>query len=104
MYDEWMFRVLLTWALANPDALSALMTANAVTITQAGNKFISQANHGGKLTSYAWPQTASGQAIPFAQAQALFAKVAWTIAHYSPGEITNFIATQPTDVQIAVYW
>src|SRR6266436_1703270 len=104
MYDEWMFRLLLTWALANPDALSALMSASAVAITQSGNKYIAQVNHGGKLTTYNWPQTASGQAIPFAQAHALFANVAWMIANYSPEEIKNYIATQPSDSQVAVYW
>ena len=99
-----MFRVLLTYALANPDAFSALMTANAVTITQAGNKYVAQANHGGKLTTYNWPQTASGQAIPFAMAQALMAKVAWMVANYTPEQIQNYLDTQPCDEQVAVYW
>jgi hypothetical protein len=99
-----MFRVLLTWALANPDALTGLMSANAVAITTAGDKYIAQANHGGKLTTYNWPQTASGQAIPFAAAQALMAKVAWTVATYTPDEIRNYVATQPSDSQVVVYY
>ena len=104
MYDEWMLRTLLIWALANPDALAALLTASAVSIGQAGNKYIAQANHGGKLTTYNWPQTASGQALPFAQVQALLSKVQWLIAHYSPEEIQNYIDTQPCDEQVAIYW
>src|SRR6267142_7018790 len=104
MYDEWMFRLLLTWALANPDALAGLMSASAVAITQTRHKYIAQANHGGKLTTYNWPQTASGQALPFAQVQALLAKVAWLIAHYTQEEIKNYIATQPCDEQVAIYW
>jgi hypothetical protein len=104
VYDEWMFRLLLTWALANPDALAGIMSASALAISQAGNKYIAQANHGGKLTTYNWPQTASGQALPFAAVQALLAKVAWTVATYTPEEIKNYIATQPSDSQVAVYW
>jgi hypothetical protein len=104
MWDEWMFRLLLSWALANPEALAGLMCANAVQISQAGGKFIAQANHGGKLTTYSWPQSASGQAIPFAQAQALFAKVAWVLANYTPAQIQNYLTTQPSDAQIAQYW
>ena len=99
-----MFRLLLTWALANPQALTGLMCASAVSIVQSGGKFIAQANHGGKLTTYSWPQTSSGQAIPFAQAQALLARVAWTVANFSPEEIRNYLLTQPSDTQIAVYW
>jgi hypothetical protein len=104
MYDDWMFRLLLTWALANPDALTAILSASAVNIMQSGQKYIAQANHGGKLTTYNWPQTASGQALPFAQVMALLAKVAWMLANYTPEEIENYVKTQPSDEQIAVFW
>ena len=100
---EWIFRLLLKWALDNPDALEALLTSQATEIINAGGKYIAQANHGGKLTTYSWPQTSSGQALPFAQVQALLAKVAWVIAHYSPQEVQAYIDTQPSDSQIAVY-
>ena len=99
-----MFRLLLAWALKNPQALAGLLCASAVSIVQSGGKFIAQANHGGKLTTYSWPQTASGQAIPFAEAQALLARVAWTVANYTPEEIGNYLKTQPSDAQIVVYW
>lgn len=99
-----MFRLLLAWALANPDALTAILSASAVSIMQSGGKYIAQANHGGKLTTYAWPQTASGQALPFAQVQAMLAKVAWFIANCSTAEIENYLKTQPCDEQVATYW
>src|ERR1700758_2660841 len=97
MYDEWMLRTLLVWALANPEAFAELLTASAISISQSGSKYIAQANHGGKLTTYNWPQTASGQALPFDKVQALLAKVQWLIAHYSPEEIQAYIDTQPSD-------
>lgn len=96
--------MMLTWALANPDALTAILTAQAVEIIQAGGKFIAQANHGGKLTTYAWPQTASGQALPYLMVQGLLAQVAWMLAHYSPAQIQAFIDTAPGDTQVVTYW
>jgi hypothetical protein len=101
---DWIFRLLLTWALANPDALADLMTASAVEITTSGGKYIAQCNHGGKLTTYSWPQTASGQALPYLMVQGMLAKVAWVIAHYSPAEIQAFIDTPATDEAVAIYW
>jgi hypothetical protein len=44
---EWIFRLQLRWALANPDALQALLTSQATEIVNAGGKFIAQCNDGG---------------------------------------------------------
>jgi hypothetical protein len=104
MWHEWMLRTLLVWGLANPDALAAILSSSATSIIESSGKYIAQCNHGGKLTTYAWPQTASGQAIPFAQVQALLAQVAWMLAHYTPEQIQAYIDTQPGDTQVAVYW
>jgi hypothetical protein len=101
---DWIFRLLLRWALDNPDALQAILTASVTEIINAGGKFIAQANHGGKLTTYAWPQTASGQGLPFLLVQGMLAQVAWVLAHYTPDQIQAFIDTPATDEQVATYW
>jgi hypothetical protein len=58
----------------------------------------------GKLTSYSWPQTSSGQALPFLLVQGMLAKVAWVLAHYTPNQIQNFIDTPACDESVATYW
>jgi hypothetical protein len=99
-----MFRVLLAWALENPDAFNAFLTANSITLTQAGGKYISQTNHGGKMTAYTWPQSSSGQGLPLAIVQGMLGQVAWMIGNYTPDEIANYLKIAPSDTQVAVYW
>jgi hypothetical protein len=101
---EWLFRALIQYGLANPSQWQALVSGQAVLISQQGGMYISESMHGGKRTSFAFPQASSGQSIPMLTIQALIAKADWVIRNFSATQISNYMMTYPQDYTVATYW
>jgi hypothetical protein len=101
---EWLLRSLITWGLANPDLWAALVAGQATLITQQGQLYISETSHGGKRTTFAFPQSSSGQSLPMIMVQALIQKANWVLTNYTPDRINAYLATYPQDYTVATYW
>jgi hypothetical protein len=99
---EWLLRSLITYGLENPDEWAALLSGQAVLITQQGQLYISETHHGGKRTNFALPL--AGQSLPPAMVMGLIQKANWIITHCTPEQIQNYLDTYPQDMTIGTYW
>ena len=106
MQMEFLFRTILEWGMSHPDELLEVCLGNAMRVLTAGNKYVSSTTHGGKSVAFSFPLTGPGRGagINMETAVMLAQKAKWVISNYSTADIKTYLATYPSDMQVATWW